>query len=429
MAATGGRPLTDQVSSRDGARSGAPDDEREGASTEPTGTSEGFARIPRASVRPARPSGEDAPNASHDRLRTLPPASGELSETTTFRETLVSARRFGATLNGLLSAVDVFARGIEGARTANDALLKRLDGMKEQVNTAEQRVRGLEAEVAALKAELAKRDAAFAAERQFLTDEQDEFLRALLEEHEEELRSALNGAAPRPTSSSQAQSAHDTSDTLQSLRDKVDTLRAERERARELVQRMRAQRDGAQAELRRRDSAPDDSAPKTLPPSGVTQPTTPAPPPFAQMSRAPLQVDPHDDTAMLSNLGVVRLPRLSPPPAELAGVLHGSSAPRPKSSSAARAPTAPARKPAGSAPTPFGAPAARSGAAPHVAPPPPGRTESESNEPRVEMSPARPVRSTGPHVPTNPAIPSLAPGRGASLAPRDGAAPSALDED
>ncbi len=269
------------------------------------------------------------------RLKTLPPTAGELAETTTFRETLVAARRFGATLNGLLSAVDVFARGVEGARSANDALLKRLDGMKEHVNSAEERVQSLEEQVAQLKAELASKEAAFAVERQFLTDEQDEFLAALLEEHEEELRSALQQNALKTGAGAQApQTSAETpegSETLQSLRDKVDNLRVERERARELVQRMRSQRDGAQAELRRHQESSDD-APKTLPPSGVAHPTTPAPPPFAQVSRAPVSVraDADRDAAMLQNLGVVRLPRLSPPPAELAGALqHGSSVPRP----------------------------------------------------------------------------------------------------
>jgi hypothetical protein len=336
MAATGGRPLTDRISSNDAEAT------RGDAKAADSPESSHTVTMPRTSGRPApsRSTVQRALDLTGDggqegRLKTLPPTAGELAETTTFRETLVAARRFGATLNGLLSAVDVFARGVEGARAANDALLKRLDGMKEQVNSAEERSQSLQEQVAQLKAELASKEAAFAVERQFLTDEQDEFLAALLEEHEEELRSALqqnalkNGALAQGAQASA--DAPEGSETLQSLRDKVDNLRVERERARELVQRMRSQRDGAQAELRRRQESADD-APKTLPPSGVAHPTTPAPPPFAQVSRAPgsVRADADRDAAMLQNLGVVRLPRLSPPPAELAGALqHGSNVPRP----------------------------------------------------------------------------------------------------
>src|SRR5690606_6706665 len=53
------------------------------------------------------------------------------------RDALVSTRRYGATLNGLLSAVDNFARGVEAARTANDALSRKLETLQELLTTNE----------------------------------------------------------------------------------------------------------------------------------------------------------------------------------------------------------------------------------------------------------------------------------------------------
>jgi hypothetical protein len=237
-------------------------------------------------------------------------------------------------LNGLLTAVDVFSRGVDGARIANDALQRRIEHIKDELDRRELRARELEQEVEELKARLAAQEESFASERQFLTDEQDEFLRALLEEHEAELHAAHRDSEP-PHSKQDASGTTAAStegegegegegETLQELRDKVDTLRAERERARELVQRMRAQRDSAQAEVRRLSRAPGEALDNaTIAPAGGAHPTTPAPPPFAS-SRTPAAsaADEHE-AAILQNLGVVRLPRLSPPPAELAGALHG----------------------------------------------------------------------------------------------------------
>jgi hypothetical protein len=232
-------------------------------------------------------------------------------------------------LNGLLTAVDVFSRGVDGARIANDALQRRIEHIKDELDRRELRTRELEQEVEELKARLIAQEAAFVAERQFLTDEQDEFLRALLEEHEAQLHTVQRESEP-PRSQQDVTDASAPSpagagdgESLQELKAKIDTLRAERERARELVQRMRAQRDGAQAELKRLSRVPPESVEAaTIAPAGGANPTTPAPPPFAS-SRTPAAsgADEHE-AAILQNLGVVRLPRLSPPPAELAGALH-----------------------------------------------------------------------------------------------------------
>ncbi len=267
--------------------------------------------------------------SSHDRFRSsTPPSSEDLSDSERLRESLLAARRYGATLNGLLTAVDVFSRGVDGARIANDALQRRIEHIKDELDRRELRTRELEQEVEELKARLVAQEAAFVAERQFLTDEQDEFLRALLEEHEAQLHTIQRESEP-PRSQKDLADANAPSpagggdgESLQELKDKIDALRAERERARELVQRMRAQRDGAQAELKRLSRVPPETLEAaTIAPAGGAHPTTPAPPPFASSLTPAAATDEHE-AAILQNLGVVRLPRLSPPPAELAGALH-----------------------------------------------------------------------------------------------------------
>jgi chromosome segregation ATPase len=189
----------------------------------------------------------------------------------------VSTRRYGATLNGLLSAIDSFARGVEAARNANDALARKLESVQELVHSTERaseaRQGDLERRVLELEQKLRSQRKTFEQERRFLTEEQDEFLRALLEEHEEQLAAlrrerdaALQG---RGGHGSDDGAAEEGGDSIAALRREVATLRAERESSRSLVERMRAQRDQAQAALRRAESRADGA-----------HPTTPAPPPF-----------------------------------------------------------------------------------------------------------------------------------------------------
>src|SRR5690606_8339400 len=73
------------------------------------------------------------PRASSDQLRldTRRPPSSVPESGDPLRDALVSTRRYGATLNGLLSAIDSFARGVEAARSANDALARRLEALQE----------------------------------------------------------------------------------------------------------------------------------------------------------------------------------------------------------------------------------------------------------------------------------------------------------
>lgn len=220
------------------------------------------------------------------------------------RNALVSTRRYGATLNGLLSAIDNFARGVEAARTANDSLSRKLEGIQDLLdsNERETRVRcsELERRVQYLEQKLRSQRKAFQEERRFLTEDQDEFLRALLDEHDEQLaalrkeRDAALAAArtleegpptlappestsgPARSGSDQAPATDEREALIASLNQEIEALRTERESSRALVQRMRAQRDLAQAGLRRLESQAPAEA------EDNAQPTTPAPPPFAR---------------------------------------------------------------------------------------------------------------------------------------------------
>lgn len=209
------------------------------------------------------------------------------------RDALVSTRRYGATLNGLLSAVDNFARGVEAARTANDALSRKLETLQELLTTNERETQArcseLERRVQYLEQKLRSQRKAFEEERRFLTEDQDEFLRALLDEHDEQLaalrkerddalaaaRAAVE-APPTLTPPRPAGSEPDERDArIAALRREIETLRSERESSRALVERMRVQRDRAQAGLRRLSSRTPSEA------CDNAHPTTPAPPPFA----------------------------------------------------------------------------------------------------------------------------------------------------
>lgn len=231
------------------------------------------ARPPRRALQGGTPPSDDSGTAA-----SAPPESAD-----PIRDALVSTRRYGATLNGLLSAIDNFARGVEAARSANDALCHKLERVQELLLATERdatQVRAdLEQKVQELEQKLRSQRRAFEAERRFLTDEQDEFLRALLEEHEEQLASLRE-----ERDAALANAGGDTEgESLDALRREIATLRAERERSRALAQRMRTQRDEAQALLRRFEPRAE------LDPG---HPTTPAPPPFSvgatlQVPRAP----------------------------------------------------------------------------------------------------------------------------------------------
>ncbi len=322
MAVLGDRSPTNLVSAESAAAPPSHEDEPHATATQPPGDVKQATLPARRATGTGRFSSLRDTASSHDRLRAATPERAELGEAEHLRESLLAARRYGATLNGLLSAVDVFARGVDGARTANDCLQRRIEHIKEQLDQRDAHRRDLEREISELKSRLETQAAEFSAERQFLTEGQDEFLRALLEEYEEEVQAARreSEAAALSGDDTPPESPESSRDELRELRNTVERLQAERERARELVRRMRSQRDVAQAELRRISSAPSPAVdPVTLVPA--TSPTTPAPPPFASsQTPAPAVEDP--EPSVLQNLGVVRLPRLSPPPAELTASLN-----------------------------------------------------------------------------------------------------------
>ncbi len=270
MTVTGGRPPLQRprppsVASEPTPRSGV--NRSEGKPAQVPG------QDPGSGARPA----VDAPSGAAVRSSSAPPDSLD-----PLRDAVVSSRRYGATLNGLLSAIDNFARGVEAARNANDVLGEKLDRVQELLSATEREATAtrqeLEERVRELEQKLRSQRKTFETERRFLTDEQDLFLRALLEEHEEEL-ARLREERDEALALSQPPDGAGEEESIVVLRREIALLRDEREKSRALVRRMRSQRDEAQAALRRL-AAPIDEE--------IAQPTTPAPPPFSV--NAPVQV-------------------------------------------------------------------------------------------------------------------------------------------
>lgn len=233
---------------------------------------------------------------------TPPPSMGPESDDPV-RDALVVTRRYGATLNALLSAVDQFARGVESVRGANESLARKLERAQAHTRNELDAARRFELEhrVALLERQLKSERQTFEEEWRYLTEDQEAFLRMLLGEHDEELRRlrderdalqnecatlrAQSPEAEKHTKPSESETDGAQPWLVESLRRQLETLRAERENTRALVQRMRAQRDEAQASLRRLQSLA-----LSVRPAASTHPTTPAPPSFA--SGSDLEVPP-----------------------------------------------------------------------------------------------------------------------------------------
>ncbi len=245
-------------------------------------------------------------------------------------------------LRSLLDALDRFSSGLAEARAANDALLRNLDGSRGLIEGANEHRVGLENEVRALKTRIKLREREF----EKLMLEQDDFLRGLLDEHEEELaalRRERDEALERLDSAERSAIGDHQHDVVSQLRGQIIKLRIERESARQLVERMRVQRDRAQQRLADSEGAfpatsreaeteappPTDSWPLELAPESGSgaHPTTPAPPPFPDEHAIGSTSSPEDEIA-----GNFHVPRQDPPPTELAAVILRQT-PAPPSSS------------------------------------------------------------------------------------------------
>lgn len=183
---------------------------------------------------------------------------------------LAAGTRTGASLSALFRAVEQMTDGLSGAREANEQLVGELRAMHEALVQRTAENASLEDQLAALTSE---RDNALgeleqlrhdaAQEHEFLLEEQDRFLAALLEDHEQALsalRRELDEGRTGPVANERDMAtdpgmlvgdAHrtDTARELLDARRTIEKLMTERTRSREMLRRLQAQRDEAQAAL------------------------------------------------------------------------------------------------------------------------------------------------------------------------------------
>ncbi len=187
---------------------------------------------------------------------------------------IAASTRTEASLSQLMRAVQSLSAGVSGAREANVQLVRELEKLREMLGDANQNQLTLKNRQKALEKALEEAHEAAARERVFLTEQHDQFITSLIEDHErvvtelsQELEQARERASknpePRPETSGVPSSAKlseaQLREQLVAAQRNIDKLVGERERTRETLLRLQAQRDEAQSSVvkltRERDQA------------------------------------------------------------------------------------------------------------------------------------------------------------------------------
>lgn len=255
-----------------------------------------------------------------------------------FRAAVDAGSRAGSSLSELSKIVAELSGGLSGAKQANEQLVYELTTLRAMLGSANEQQLALRHRNALLEQELASVQTAAQREREFLTEQHDEFLAALLEEHEEAL-------AARDSQGDTRRMSPDMGDLAQKLvQAESARLAAESEcaRAREALNKLQAQRDEAQARAEKRERERDElraEASQLRARLGTHRSMSTTPPPPAVSSRPPsfrppkaLQLDAGElDSTLHTRSSSPRLPslkpRLTPPPAELAGAVYNPRTP------------------------------------------------------------------------------------------------------
>jgi hypothetical protein len=207
-----------------------------------------------------------------------------------FRAALDAGSRAGSSLTELSKIVSELSRGLAGARQANERLVHELGVLQAMLGSADEQQLSLRHRAAQLEQELMLSQSAAERERQYLTEQHDAFLAAILEEHDAEGVRAREALAK-----------------AEMQRDEARARAEKRERERD---ELRAEASQLRARLGTHRS------PSTVPPPPVTN----RPPSFRPVM---LQLDTGElDSTLHTRSPSPRLPsalpRLPPPPAELA---------------------------------------------------------------------------------------------------------------
>lgn len=274
---------------------------------------------------------------------------------------LSASSRAEASLSTLMRSIRDLSAGVTGAREANVQLVQELEGMADLLGAANERQLALRNRVSLLEQTLERAQKEAANERAYILEQQDAFIAAMMEDHEQVVRE-LNGeleAARRPSqrpsnypdlpSVAVAANEAELREELASAQSIVQRLLAERERARETLLKLQAQRDEAQASVatltRERDQARSDQKSRisdafrqvipatSTPPPGLRTISTLPPPdrrlPSEDPSTRSTAPNPfHNTRPRAPSLDLSPreyLTRPSPPPEELSFALHPPS--------------------------------------------------------------------------------------------------------
>jgi hypothetical protein len=296
---------------------------------------------------------------------------------------LEAGSRAEASLSALLKTIHQVTTGVSGAREANEVLVAELQSVREMLRSSNERRSALERRIALVEQErdVARRSleevrSSAAADRTFLMEEQDRFLQAVMEEHEQAVSDlvrerdeareqaarvtsgllGIQGRRSAPTNLNLAVPGEDTEQlgsALAEARRTIERLVAERDRARDVLRKLQAQRDEAQdavdrltaeVEETREELARNLEERQNLPmgmeranPDGkrtdpvaaiMDRPTFPAPPQQVDAAVAASRANTPPMPVNVPSLEAAPRSSVTPPPEELRGALFISEPPR-----------------------------------------------------------------------------------------------------
>lgn len=252
-----------------------------------------------------------------------------------FRAALDAGARTGLGLSELTKLLGELSGGVIGAKRANEQLVQELASLRALLGSANEQQLSLKHRIAELEQELLTSRAEAERELTFVTEQHDEFVAALIDEHEEE----LSGRADADTTRMSDQHG-DLARQLVSVESARLEAETERERARTAMAKAQAQRDEAQARATRLERERDElraessmlrarlgtmrsSSTTPPPPVASTRPPSDGPPDKLRLDASELDSTLHARPRLPSLPG-----RLTPPPPELERALYAPRPPR-----------------------------------------------------------------------------------------------------
>jgi hypothetical protein len=305
---------------------------------------------------PERETSEQAAGATERSRSSRPPRRSSSH----LQAALTASGRAEQSLTTLMRAIRDLSSGVSGAREANLQLLRELEAMADMLGSANETQLALKNRVGLLEQTLERAHQEAKAERAYILEQQDAFIAAMMEDHEQvlvELHRELEAARSRPVSRTttlpdfpgvtEPQEDQDLRGALDAAERTVEKLFAERDRARETLLKLQAQRDEAQATVarltRERDQARaeqsqsriTDAVRQVIPPSSTPLPGFRAAPTLPPPENARHLLPTHPPATGAVAVGSVRTQQReapahpSPPPEELRAALHAPSSTAP----------------------------------------------------------------------------------------------------